>query len=999
MAGPGGKQVYSIPANAPFADTLARQLWHRAQQDPIRLSQGIVLVPHRRAARVVAEAFLRLGDGHAMLLPEIRAVGDVDEDEPFGESLTALDADMGDRSPPAISYLRRVLLLTRLVISYLEQNRDLTSEAEVTTDQAVRLAADLARLLDQMQTARISFDQLSDLVPEEHAGHWQITLSFLKIVSEYWPAVLEDEGAVDPGVRRDRILEDLAERWSRNPPTHAVTVAGSTGTVPATAALMQVVSSLPQGAVVLPGIDRMLDDESWAQVAADPTHPQNALARLLDLLELARDDVTEWPGADRSSAVDARMRLLSEAMRPASTTERWRALSPDMVRREDLEGLAIVTCPTLQEEAGVIALMLREAQEVEGRTAALITPDRALGRRVKAELRRWDIEIDDSAGQPLGDTPPLALWRLIGAAVADGLAPVSLLTALKHPLASGGEDPGSFRSKVRRLERILYRGPRPPAGIDGLLAALAAAGDADDRVVQSRKDLAGWLEPFAAAFRAFEQALENPSITLQDLLLIHYRLVELLTADKAGKTDRFWAGDSGTQAAAFFADLFAVCRDWPALNGRDYLAMFDALISGMVFRPRFGTYGRLAILSPLEGRLQGYDRIVLGSLNEGSWPGEPAVDPWLNRPMRLQLGLPLPEIRIGQSAHDFMQACGSPEVFITRSERVDGTPAVPSRWLLRISAVAEALGLEDCLDAAGTRWRGWQAALDAARRQEPRRPPKPCPPVAARPRSFSVTEIATWQRNPYAIYARRILDLRPLDPLDKELGAAERGTFIHEALDHFVREPPSGDYHERLAVLLEYGRQAFGGALEDPAVWAFWWPRFERIAGWFVDIDTARSGTIRSTLSEVRGTISIDGPAGAVTLRAIADRLDLNDDNVWTIIDYKTGSAPSTKQVIAGWAPQLPLEGVILRHGGFAGIAPGRCGSLEYWELSGRDPAGKRRGISDADDLIGGAESMLRDLIAVFDDDKTPYLAVPFPDRIPNFDDFGHLARIKEWSS
>lgn len=1012
----GGPRIHTIPGDHSFANALAAGLWRRADHDPERLSQGVVLVPHRRAVRVLAEAFLRLGDGRAMLLPEIRAVGDVDDEEPFGDEGFALEAETGDECPPAISELRRQLLLTRLVMRYLASTASDGARETASPDQAARLARELARLLDQMQTEGVPFDALAGLVPDEHAGHWRQTLDFLTIVTEFWPVLLEEEGAVDPAVRRDRMLGALADRWSRLPPTHPVTIAGSTGSVPATARLMAVVAGLPRGAVVLPGLDLELDDISWRAAGKDSAHPQHALANLLRRLDIERDAVTAWDASGsrgESAAAVARTRLLREAMRPAETTESWRGLSDDDIDLDALSGISLIECAGVQEEAGVIALAMRETLETEGKTCALITPDRALARRVKSELRRWEIEVDDSAGMPLADTPAMAFWRLTGAMAINGLAPVPLLAALKHPLVRGGLAPGAFRRRVRLLERLVLRGPRPGPGLGGLILALEREAEDTDSLRRKRlsprdcRDVIDWLRGLAPEIEAFETAVASPAIALQDLLLTHNALAERLAATESGTgkpedNPSIWAGDDGEQAAIFLADLFSVARDWPEMNGGDYIGLLDALLDGKEFRPRHRTHPRLAILGPLEGRLQSHDRVLLGGLNEGTWPPEATADPWLSRPMRSALGLPLPEVRVGQSAHDFVQACGAAEVMITRSARVGGTPTVPSRWLLRIQSVLDALGAPDHLRAGDPEapWRSWHERLDAARNPKKASAPRPRPPIEARPVSFSVTQIETWQRNPYAIYARRVLDLNALDPLDGEPGAADRGNLIHDALDGFIRAGPPEDPDAALAVLLEHGRQVFETVIDRPAVWAFWWPRFERIARWFIAAEAERAPSLSASHTEVRGAIDLPGPNGLVTLTAIADRLDHRSDGSWTIIDYKTGRVPRRADVDEGLAPQLPLEALILRRGGFKDLPGGEAASLDYWRLTGGEPAGEMRAHDrDVDALVDASEAGLLGLIQAFGDVDTPYLAVPDPDLAPAFDDYAHLARIKEWSS
>ena len=997
---PGAGNVYSIPGGAPFAEALVEELWRRAGEDPVRLHRSLILVPHRRAVGTISEAFLRLGGGRAMLLPEIRAIGDVDEEELNVEPTVLPDTGSGDRYPPVISGLRRTLLLAQLVRAFLRESRTGPDMTVVTAEQAVNLSGDLCRFLDQMQTEGIAFAGLAGLVPEDHAEHWQQTLEFLRIVSEYWPQVLAGEGAVDPGDRRNRMLLDLALHWTSNPPDRPVTIAGSTGTVPATAELMRLVMALPLGAVVLPGLDRMLDADSWQAVGADPSHPQYTLYRLLGRLGLSRSDVVDWPVRLQSQVPAGRLNLLSEAMRPAVTTDRWRAIARDRISAADLAGFSIVTCKDLQAEAGVIALMLRQALETEGRTAALVTPDRSLARRVKAELRRWEIEIDDSAGQPLADTPELVFWRLTGLAVAEGLAPIHVLAALKHPLATGGTAPGQFRRMVRLLERTLYRGTRPAPGIDGLVGTLESS--VDDRNASIYRSLAAWLKPLIEPVRAFERLLNGTDVALSDVLLAHNALVEALSQSPArDRPGSIWSGSTGVQAAGFLAELYTASRDWPAMDGRDYLPVIEALLRGLVFRPQHGTSRRLAILGPIEGRLQAYDRVILGGMNEASWPPLAPVDPWLSRPMRQELGLPASDVRIGQSAHDFVQSCSAPEVFITRSERVDGTPRVPARWLLRLEAVLRHLDLRDQVYGAASQWCGWQSTLNAPSPDHaPVAPPCPRPPLSARPRSISVTQVETWMRNPYAIYAYKILDLRSLDPLDMEPGAADRGTLMHAALEDYLRSiGPDADQQARRDTLLACGRKAFAKLLEHPAVRAFWWPRFCRVADWFVTEQDGRYRTVRRSHTEIAGSTDIVTAGGVTTLTAKADRIDEHVDGSLVIIDYKTGTVPGKAAVERGEKPQLLLEALILRDAGFDRVSPGECEEVAYWQIGGGDPPGKVTTIQDVPELVEATDRQLKRLIETFEDENTPYLCVPDPRFRPDFDDYAHLARIREWSS
>lgn len=984
--------VYSIDAGLPFVDTLARGLTDRFGKGPADLSRVTVLLPTRRAVRALREAFLRASGGEPMLLPLMRPIGDVEEEELAIEIAAGLagGADSTLSIPSAMPELKRQLLLANLILTWGKQRGVGPGDAA----QAGRLAAELARLLDQVQTERLSFDALTGLVPEDYARHWQLTLDFLRILSEHWPSILAERGAIDQAARRNRLLEALTERWRHAPPAHPVVAAGSTGSIPATADLLAVVARLPRGAVVLPGLDLRLDDEGWD--AVDPAHPQFGMKQLLAHLRTSREEVLAWPDGAAAVASDAvRGTLLSEVMRPAATSERWHefAEAPEAVGVEGGSGSGItrITCPGPREEAGVIALAMREALETPARTAALVTTDRGLARRVAAELARWDIAVDDSAGTPLADTPPGVFLQLCADMLASGLAPVSLLAALKHPLAAGGLAPGAFRRFVRRLEVRALRGPRPGPGFAALRGAVGRKA--------GQKDLRDWISGIEALARPFAAALRKRRIPLADILAAHVAFAEALAAsNEADGAARLWAGEAGEGLALFVEELADASADLPPLSGASYPSLLDSLVAGRVVRPRYGLHGRLFIWGPLEARLQRADVLILGGLNEGTWPRAAEVDPWLSRPMRERFGLPSPERRIGLSAHDFAQAAAAPDVVLTRSEKVEGAPTVPSRWLLRLEAlIGEPAGREAQRAADLLHW---QAALNEPAAVTPVKPPSFAPPLDARPRRLSVSAVETLMRDPYSVYARYILGLRALDPMDADPGAAERGGFIHKALDDFVAAFPKDLPDDALDRLLEFGEAAFRSSLDLPGVWAFWWPSFEQIAEWFVAFERERRRKVQVVSSEASGELRLDLPGGPFVLTARADRIDRFAGGGLAIIDYKTGQTPTNKDIDRGFSPQLPLEAAMAVAGAFAGIAAARIEQLAYWRLSGGADAGKEYVLKrDAMEYAAEARAGLERLIMSFDDPARPYLSRPRPHALPRFSDYEHLARVKEWSS
>ncbi|MGH7053169.1 MAG: double-strand break repair protein AddB [Stellaceae bacterium] len=716
--------LYTIPADRPFLATLARGLVRLSGGDPLHLARTLVLLPTRRAARSLREAFLDLTSenrtvGAPLLLPRMRPIGDLDADE-------IVPIDGADTVPPALSELRRRLLLTRLVLRW----GALRTREALLPGQAAALAARLARLLDTVETEGASFTTLANLAPADLAEHWQIVRRFLEILPTHWPLMLEAEGALDLAERRNRLLRQQARAWAARPPSAPVIVAGLSGGMPALTGLIKTVAALPAGAVLLAGLDRDRDADEWAAIAADEAHPQCLNALLLAELGLAPSEIADWPWVEErpQSRRAGRLALVAEALRPAATTDAWRRLTP--MPAGTLAGVSRYDCPSAHEEALTIALLLRRKLDTPGVSAALITPDRDLARRVAAELRRWGIEIDDSAGVPLNRTPPGVFLRLVLELAESRLAPVPLLALLAHPLAAGGMAPARFRDSGRRLELAL-RGPRPAPGFAGLRAALTEAAEPVRRFART---LEACLDPFL-------EILASDGVPLRRLAEAHVEAAERLAAsDEAAGGERLWREAAGEAAARFCHELIDAAADFPTLSGRDYPALFEALAADTVVRPVFGRHPRLTIWGLIESRLQQADLIVLGGLNEGSWPAAVEHDPWMSRQMRRAFGIAAPERAIGIAAQDFAQAMGAPEVALTRATRQEGAPTVPSRWLLRLEAVLRAVALGDAL-AADPEIESARALIDDPERYCPLPPAEPCPPLAARPRRLSVTEI------------------------------------------------------------------------------------------------------------------------------------------------------------------------------------------------------------------------------------------------------------------
>jgi ATP-dependent helicase/nuclease subunit B len=959
--------VSTIPAGEPFLAALARGVRARLGDDPASLARATILLPNRRAARALGEACLADAGGKPLLLPRLTAIGDVDEDELI---LTGAVADLDAELPPAIDPTARALLLAALVAK--------RADIAPSPATALKLARALAELLDSLQIEEIPWDGFAALVPADYAEHWARTLDFLGILREAWPAILAERGQMDPQARRVKLIRALASRWEKTPPTGPIWAAGSTGSVPASAHLLKTVADLPEGEVVLPGLDLDADATTWEAIGGEPTHPQYGLHHLLRRMERTRAEVRVWPG----TAPHPRAFLAAEALRPAATTHLWRGLAaqPDSA----FAGLARIEAPDPDSEAAAVALALRAAIETPGRTAALVTADRGLARRVSAKLRRWGIEADDSAGAALDRAPPAVLLRLLARAWAADLAPVELLALLKHPLARLGAAREAHLDRVRELDRKVLRGARPAAGLAGLRASVPP--ELGFRLTPLLDALDAGLAPLAAAPTA-------PA----DVLRAHVAVAEAIARDETGAT-RLWTGEAGNALAGTISRILDAAAPSAPIARGEFPELLDEMLAGAVWRPPYGGHPRLSIRGTIEARLVSADLVVLGGLNEGVWPGDAREDPWLSRPMRAKLGLPPPERQIGLAAHDFAQAFAGAAIVLSRARKSESGPTIPSRWLVRL----------DALLGADSRWRealdpdlpAWAAILAGqGRKPAPVAAPNPRPPVASRPTQLSVTRIETLVRDPYAIYASKILRLHPLEDIDADIDALARGKLYHAAMEDFAKAWPAALPADAKARLREIGRKAFDNLAPRPALRAYWWPRFEAMLEWYVDAERARrEAGAKVVAAEAKGRLDIDG----FTLTATADRIDRDGAGRLIVLDYKTGAPPTGPQVATGFAPQLPLEALIAEAGGFEGVAAGEVAELVYVGLGARAgflmAAPNDKAIPDLRAFLRDTRADFAKLIAAYADPRTPYLSRPRLQYAKDAGDYDHLARVAEWS-
>ena len=979
-------QVYSIAAHRGFADALVAGLGPRYGESDVGLARLTLLLPSQRAARTITEAFVRLS-GTGLLLPRMVVVGDLDLDETLGPLLDPLGA--GAEIPPAADTTRRWLRLAALLAEELGEN---APKGPALLRQAFDIGRTLDRLLvEGIEPADLTKERVLDVVGDS-ARHWQNSIRTFARVQLKWRAECAAQGQVDPPARRNMLFDHAARRWRENPPANPIVAAGVTSASPALAKLLRCVSELPRGAVILPDLDRSLDIEVWEALGragtADEkdgapfgrsdafTHPQYHLKLLLGRMGIARDEVQPWHRAGLGAAPPERSKAISKLFLPPKASARWVSLAAGQRR---LSGVRLIESAHPGEESLAIALTIREALEVPEKRVALLTPDRELAARVIAQLERWGIEADDSAGEPLPQTAAGRLFLMLAEVAASQAAPVPLLALLGHPYAGEAFGRAEWLDHVRVADLAL-RGPRPAPGLEPLREIAV-------RLEEKHRGIVAWW--------GVVEGLLAPLLGLGEQLHLDDAISAIAAAAESISGGKVWGGADGRALASFVEDLrSAACAVGTRIDAEGLPTMLRETLDRIAVRPPWGGHPRLAIYGLIEARMSRADLVICGGMTEGTWPAAPAPEPLLAPAVLRALGVPDGDFRIGLSAHDLAAALGAPEVVLSHARRDASGPAIPSRFVLRVRAMLGSDLLKGHRDDGPVRL---AQALNDPPTVDPHPRPAPRPSADQRDVPIAVTGLDRLRGDPYQFYASSILRLRKLDEIDAEPTAAWRGEVVHKVLEL---------WHKGGGALLPYAEEQLARMSAHPLVRGLWWPRLERALLWIEQQVAARIADGHEVLaSEARGEMTHAG----VKIIGRADRIDRSADGALAIIDYKTGKPPSKKMVADGFALQLGLIGLMAQRGAFAGVA-GRPEKFEYWSLQRDkksstgfgaigeavvDKEGKAKALL-REEFLDKTEAFLDDAIARWIKGDEEFKARLNPD-FPAYKDYDQLMRLDEW--
>ncbi len=882
--------------------------------------------------------------------------------------------------PGLLNLQKEQLNLNELIKEYLA-----LSPSTSPISASYELANDLMDLRNEMYSENVSVEKLRSLSKENISSHWQHSLEFLNIIFEYWS---KDIGDVPIEAINLEIISILDKKWRLNPPQYPIIIAGSTGSRGITKSFIKLVSKQQKGLIVLPGFDFSQTKEVWDsfQKSKDfEDHPQFRYFELLNELSINPKNIKNWK--NEKIAPTPRNQLVSLALRPAPVTDQWLEEGPKLTElKSATSGLTLIEAPTSRDEANAIALCIRKAVK-ENKSISLITPDQNLLRQVNAALGRWNLIPDDVAGKSLSVTPIGIFLRQIIRLIGQEITAENLIPLLKNPLTnSGGAERGKHMNLVRSIELNLRENQNRSGEILEFLSK---------KLNESKKSNdTSWLHWVQNSLESL-QTMRTASLT--DFLEVLIRTGEQFSNGPLEKKGLLWLENSGERAKNVLNDLLNAGSKIKILDISEFSNILNFILNKEVVRETVNVHPLIKFWGTLDARISNTEITILGGMNEGIWPQIKNADHWLNRSMRKEAGLLSQERKVGLLAHDFQQGINNNTVIITRSERIDDTPSVPSRWLNRITNLLKGLGTDgrNQLDEMKTRGNFWlnlaKAVEEPRQNMTPAERPSPVPPLAVRPKHLSVTQIEKLIRDPYSIYARYVLKLKKLQPLKKQANVLLRGNVIHKIMQKFSELTKNNQNLLNSLELIKLSEDIFSKEVPWPAIRSVWKIQFKKTIPLFLEAEKLRRQNASPLFFEHPGSTFLSEVG--ITLTAIADRIDKNRLNELLIYDYKSGKPPTLKQ-LETFHKQLILEALIAENGGFKNIPAAPVISICYISLNNAHPNTEK--IITRED-IEKIKNEITQLVSYYHSDITGFTARLRMEKLEIVSDYDHLSRYGEW--
>jgi ATP-dependent helicase/nuclease subunit B len=956
--------IFNIPANYHFFESLFDWLQENFSD---RLSEVKIFLPNRRSCRQLTQIFIEKKLN--AFLPKIKAISDLSYEDFF---------DL-----PADSETKNIIddLLQIKVISGIDHLFFLTKEieklsvfgSEIEFNQAFKISLILKDLFDEIERAEIDLKKLTEIDDSDLSSHRQLTLDFLKNFQVQIKNSLLKENIFFTTSYQNFIVEKFTELLQKNGSKTPLVIAGSTGSMSFGKKLIKAISQQKNGYVVLHSL--LADKKNFGA----ENHPQFFLNQLLGFLEIEKNSVKKIAKENFLLSSNNRLDLLSLLMLPSFESLKWQNVQAYLNEKtaiEDLEkNFKLIETKNEIEEAKIIALILAEST-TQKKKSAVITNNRKLADLLKLELQKTSLPFNDTRNLGVFNSKLINFLLLILELIESEFNSHSLLATLKNPLCYHSQNKeiiADFEIKILRQERL-----KP--GIDGIKEKLK---------IVDQKELNNFFEDFCSKliihpkpveghderyFNKFDMA-KSLSSKIQDLIKITENLSkkswQKLLEEEPAQIELF----------EFFEELKS--QNNLKISDNNFLASLKDLLTQISFFEKSDATSSIQILSTIEARLLNYDLVIIASLNEGEFP-EIETDNWLGKKIRKDLEIERSAKKTGQNAYDFCNYLSNQRIVLTRSEVRNGATLIASPFLLKFRTLCQKIGAN--LNS-GEEYFNFLKNSQSNESKLARQETNPKPKIEFRPKKLSITEISKLISDPYTIYAKKILELRELEKIDHESSYAEFGSFVHKALEDFIKNPHQNDF-------LEKSEEIFTKYFFSEEAKLTWLPKFKNI---FVDF-LRKNEEFSDYKNYVEIPVKIK--IGENLISGKIDRLISNETGLVQIFDYKTGEIPTKKSVTSGAEPQLTIamlaivEGLIESE--LKNVDLDKIDSLNYWKLSASSGSEIKEMCdknSEIKILYSAAKLGLAKLFEYFSDKENGYISAPNKKNYKK-NEYSHLARI-----
>ncbi len=917
--------VFNIPANYHFFESLFDLAEKKFGE---QLPEVKFFLPNRRSCREFREIFLAK---KSTFLPQIKAISDISYEDFF-------DFLPNQTAKDEIDELLQINVLQGLdylfFLSKEIQKQSVFGE-DLDFEHAFKIALNLQNLFDEIEREEIDLSKLNEIDDSNLSQHRLLTLDFLKNFHVKIKNSLLKKNIFFASASQNFIIQKFVSLLENQGSKAPIVIAGSTGSVSFSAKLIRAISQ--KNYVVLYGAT----NENFTE----ENHPQFFLNRLIQFLKIEKKTITQIAEEKFCLSSNTRQNLISLMVLPSAETLKWQEiykhLDIEKTAQDLTKNFRLIEAKNEIEEAKIIKLILHEALQ-NNKTTALITNNDKLASLVKLELTQDNLPFNDARNLSIFNSHLVNFLLLILELIESDFNSHSLLAILKNPLCSHSKD----KEILADFEIKILRQDRANSGLDGIKKKLK-----DEEV----------LREFFNKF-CFELVSGSHTLASHTASLIK-------TAENLSKKTWSQLLEQEPAQIELFEFFEKLKTQQIALDKKNLLSLFKNLLSQVSYFEKSDAGAPIQILSTIEARLLNYDLVVIASLNEGDFP-QIESENWLGKKIKKDLGIDRTLKKVGQSAYDFCNYLSNESVVLTRCKSSNGAVLIESPFLLKFKTICQKIGVSlDC----GEKYFALLAKQNSSESRQIE-PANPKPKIEIRPKKISVTEISKLLSSPYDIYAKKILQLEELEKIDFEPSYAEFGSFIHEALEEFVKNPKDANFFKKAEEIFEKYFLFSEAKL-------IWWPKFENIFADFVK-ENERFLNFKN-----RVEISAELAVLDVTIRGKIDRTITNDEGETEIFDYKTGQVPSKIDVLRGANPQLTIAALML--------AEEKISALNYWKLSSSSPSEIKKICDNSEEILiltAAAKAGLTKLFEFFTNEENGYLAT----ENSTYGDYQNLARIEE---